>query len=717
VKTKITSSVEVKRDILWRVYLCLIAVVLVCIFILSKAFIIQQVQGKYWRSMSDSLHQKIQEIDADRGTIYSEDGQMLSTSIPQFDVYIDFQADGLMENNGKLFRENVDSLSYCLSNLFKDKTADEYKRLLQQGYDSQDRYFLLRKKVGFEDYKLMKQFPLVRLGKNKSGFIAEIKNIRLNPYQLLAYRTIGLDRENSQKVGLEQTYDTALKGITGKRLVRFIAGGVAVPIDDSNFSIDPENGKDIVTTLDMHIQEITENALMKMMIGNEAQHGCAIVMEVKTGKIKAIANLGKEGDKIYWEDFNYALTPTEPGSTFKVITLLSALEDHKVSLNDMVDLQGGVWQINGRTVYDAEKHGLNYVTVKKAFELSSNVGLAKVAYNAYAGNPSQFIHHIDALGLNHTTGVDLAGERTPVVFSPGSKYWSATTLPWMGFGYNIEIAPLETANIYNSVANGGKMMKPYLVEREQEDGQVIREIEPTVVHDSICSHSTWQQLYECLYGVCNDSLGTAYGLFKHSKYHVCGKTGTALVAEGSHGYANHVYQSTFAGFFPAENPQYTCIVVIVNKPFAPVFYGAAVAGPVFKEIADQLYTTYVKQDKLQENYATVSKNDSNFYSYAGFGKEVRSLLNDLGIAYKDSTDQKDNWMKLFKQNTIPVAGNLDVASNAMPQLTGLGLKDAVYICENMGLKVNAKGVGKVTSQSISAGQAIARGQLVNIELN
>ncbi len=712
-----TSTAEVKRDILWRVYVCFIAVILMCVLILIKAFTIQQVQGKYWRSMSDSMHEKIQEIEADRGTIYSDDGQMLSTSIPQFDIYIDFQADGLIDDNGKLFKENVDSLSYDLADLFNDKTQSQYERLLQQGYASQDRYFLLKKKVGFEDYKKMKTFPLVRLGRNKSGFIAETKNIRLNPYQLLAYRTIGLDRENSQKVGLEQTYDTALKGTTGKRLVRFIAGGVAVPVDDSNFSIEPENGKDIVSTLDMHMQEITENALIKMMIDNEAQHGCAIVMEVKTGKIKAIANLGKRPDGSYWEDYNYALTPTEPGSTFKLVTLLSALEDNKVSLHDMVDLQGGVWQINGRTVYDAEKHGLNYVTVKKAFELSSNVGLAKVAYNSYASNPSAFIHHIDLLGLNHKTGVDLAGEPSPTIFSPGSKYWSATTLPWMGFGYNLEIAPLETATMYNAIANGGKMMKPYLVDEEEQDGQVLKQFQPTVLHNAVCSKNTWQELYECLYGVCNDSLGTAFGLFKGSKYHVAGKTGTALVAEGSHGYANHIYQSTFAGFFPAENPQYTCVVVIVNKPFAAKFYGAAVAGPVFKEIADQLYTMYVKQDKSYNNFTAALKKDTTYFSYEGSSNEIKDVMNQLHISYHDSSSAKSKWIKVSKENENASVKNVQIISNAMPQLTGMGLKDALDICESIGLKVNVKGVGKVMAQSISAGQAIARGQLINIELN
>src|SRR4051794_5791077 len=388
---------EVKRDILWRVYMAYIVVALICVGIFAKAFYIQQVQGNYWRSMSDSLHLKIQEIDADRGTIYSDDGEMLSTSIPQFDIYVDFDADGLRANDGKLFHQNLDSLSYCLADLFKDRSKGEYKKILSNAYKSHDRYFLLKRKVSFEEYQQMKKFPLVRLGKNTSGFIAETRNIRLNPYQLLAYRTIGLDRQNSQKVGLEQTYDTLLKGTTGQRLVRYIAGGVAVPVED-DYQVEPENGKDIVTTIDTRIQEITENALMKMMVSNEAEHGCAIVMEVKTGAVKAIANLGRRPDGTYWEDFNYAMTPTEPGSTFKLATLLSVLEDKKVSLSSSVDLNNGTWQVNGRTVYDAEQHGIYVTNVKRAFELSSNVGMAKLAYNSYASNPTRFINHLKNLG-------------------------------------------------------------------------------------------------------------------------------------------------------------------------------------------------------------------------------------------------------------------------------------------------------------------------------
>jgi cell division protein FtsI (penicillin-binding protein 3) len=705
---------EIKKDILWRVYLCFIAIAIICAFVIGKAFYIQQSQGAYWRNMSDSMHTRIEEVEAERGTIYSEDGQMLSTSIPQFDIYVDFKADGLLEKNGKVFKDNVDSLSICLANLFKDKTADQYESILKQGYKKKSRYFALKKKVTFDQYQQLKTFPLVRLGKNKSGFIADVQNIRLNPYQLLAFRTIGLERQNAQKVGLEQTYDTLLKGTAGKRLVRFTSGGVAVPVNEE-YDIEPKNGKDIVTTLDSRIQEITENALMKMLVSNEAEYGCAIVMEVKTGKVKAIANLGRQSNGTYWEDFNYAMTPTEPGSTFKLATLISILEDKKVTLNSTVNLEGGVWQINGRTVYDSEKHDAeeSNTNVKRAFELSSNVGMAKLAYAAYASKPSQFVNHLKALHLDSVTGIDLYGERPPFIDHPGSKYWSATTLPWMAFGYNVLVTPLHTCMLYNAVANNGTMLKPYLLDKVMYNGNIIRQTQPTAV-EQICDSTTLQSLKECLRGVCSDPGSTAYKLFKGTTYPVAGKTGTALVANGNHGYADHIYQSSFVGYFPADNPQYTCVVVVKNKPHAALFYGASVAGPVFREIADRLVTLNAPlPDSVR--YATVKRSDSAFYSYAGMQNDIKSILTTINISYKDSA--KTEWTKLYKQQNQPTLTSIAVNNKYMPALNGMGLKDALFICENAGLVVKINGVGKVKNQSIAAGAAIAKGQLIKLELN
>ncbi len=699
---------DVKKDILWRVYLGFILMALAGFCILGKAFYIQQVQGDYWRGMSDSLHQRIVSLDAERGTIYSEDGSMLSTSIPQFDIYIDFMAEGLRDKNGKRFKENVDSLSICLANMFRDKSSAEYKYMLQTGYREKDRYFLLKRKMSFKEYQQLRTFPLVRLGRNKSGFIADKRIIRLNPYKMLAYRTIGLLRD-SNKVGLELTYDKYLQGTAGKRLVRFIAGGASVPVDD--YEVEAENGKDVITTLDVNIQDVTENALMKMMMKNEAEHGCAIVMEVKTGKIKAIANLGHERDSLYWEDYNYAITPTEPGSTFKLVTMLSLLEDKKISLNSSVDLNGGSWQVYRRTVYDSEKHGLYNVSVKQAFEHSSNVGMAKLAWMHYGSNPKQFLRHIKKLKLDSLTGVDLKGEIKPSIYSPESRHWSNTTLPWMAFGYNLTISPLQMITMYNAVANQGKMMRPYLVNEIREDGRSIQQFQPSVMLESICSKSTLKQLQECLEGVVIE--GTAKAL-QSSYYKIAGKTGTALVANGNRGYADKIYQSSFAGYFPADNPQYTIIVVIKNKPHAANFYGASVAGPVFKEIADQIYSLKVSQEHNTLN--AFRRVDSSSYSYAGYTRDIKNIAQQLEIGVARA-EGKGNYSRLYKHGVDTVMTSQQISMKKMPLLAGMGLKDAVYLCENLGLKVMVKGKGKVSLQSIAAGQNISKGQVVSIQLN
>jgi Cell division protein FtsI/penicillin-binding protein 2 len=686
-------------------------VIAICIFVFAKAFYIQQVQGKYWRSMSDSLHQKIEEVSGERGTIYSEDGEMLSTGVPQFDIYIDFGADGLHDKNGKLFKQNVDSLSYALAELFKDKPAYEYKRILKDGFDDEDRYFLLKRNISYREYQQLQNFPLVRLGRNKSGFIAESKSIRLNPYKLLAFRTIGLDRD-SFKVGLEMTYDSVLKGKSGSRLVRYIAGGVSVPVDEDT-QAEPENGKDIVTTLDVFVQEVTENALMKMMVGNDAEHGCAIVMETKTGKIKAIANLGRQKDGSYFEDFNYAVNPSEPGSTFKLATMMSLLEDRKITLNNIVNLEFGKWNINGSTVFDSEPHGAedNIVSAKRAFELSSNVGMAKLAYYNYGSNPSQFIHHLHLMRMDTLTGIDLRGERNSVIYKPGSKYWSSTTLPWMAFGYNIAVTPLQTLTLYNAVANNGIMMKPYLVNAVQHDGVVVKQFHPTVTQENICSSETLDQLKDCLRGVCTE--GTAKGVFKNAGYSVAGKTGTALVANGSRGYIDEIYQASFVGYFPADNPQYTCIVVIKNKPHAVKRHGADVAAPVFKEIADRLYSTRVR-NASPVLYAS-AKTDSVYFNYVGLKQEATQISKQLQLSYNGTPTSK--WVSMKVNKGVASISGEDFDKNTMPQLKGMGLKDAVYLCENIGLRVSVKGVGKVAQQSILAGQPIAKGQLLNIQLN
>lgn len=706
---------DVKNTILSRVYLTYLLIIFICVAIVGRAFYIQNVQGAYWKGMSDSLHQKMQTLDASRGTIYSEDGQMLSTSIPQFDVYIDFRAEGLREKNGKRFRANLDSLSYYLAKVFPEKTQSDYKQALEYGYSKELRYYPLLKKVNFRDYQKLNSFPLVREGRNKSGFIPEVKDMRLNPYGMLGFRTIGLNRENSSNVGLELTYDSILRGRAGKRLVRYIAGGVAVPVEDVN-EIEPQDGKDIITTLDIKMQEIVENALMKMMVSNECQKGTAIVMEVKTGKVKAIANLDRTPNGNYAEIYNNAITPTEPGSTFKLASMLAVLEDGKTDTGKSVNMEGGVWHINKRTVYDSENHG-HIATVKKAFEMSSNVASAKLVYAAYGSNPGLFIEHLKNLGFTKTTGLDLVGERNPIVHKPGSATWSATTLPWMAFGYSLTISPMHTAILYNSVANNGSMMQPYLVNAVSTSGVITEQKKPHKIKD-ICSPEVVKKLQAMLLGVCNIPGGTGYTLMRDVPFKVAGKTGTALVAQGAQGYNAGVYQSSFAGYFPADNPQYTCAVVIINKPRAAKYYGGAVAGPVFKEIAQRLYTMYIRREGKEEDNGldSLKTEESNFY-FAGGVHDFNTIFKTLGVSFSDSSTVQKQFA-LVSGSATPVLKNLNyLKGNKMPNLVGLGLKDALYVCESRGLKVYVSGVGKVTSQSIAVGDPVESGLQVKLALN
>lgn len=681
---------DIKRDILWRVYLCFIGMMVLSVMVLGRAFYLQRVEGNYWRSLGDSLHQRVEELGAERGTIYSEDGSMLSTSVPQFDIYIDFAADGLREKAGKRFTENLDSLSYCLAQLFKDKDAATYKRDLRLAYRNKSRYYSLHKKVSFAEYIELREFPLVRQGRYKSGFIVEVQTKRLTPFGLLANRTIGLARENAQNVGLENTYDSLLKGSTGKRLVRQIAGGAFAPIEGTE--IEPEKGKDIITTLDVNIQDIAENALLKMLIENEATNGTCIVMEVKTGKIKAIANLGRQTDGSYWENYNYAITASEPGSTFKLATLLAALEDKHVTLKSHVNLEGGTWQIGRRTVYDSEEHGKYDVTVKEAFEHSSNVGMAKLAMQYYAKNPESFLKHLRKMRFDKTSGIDLLGESKPVVKSPSNRSWSAVTLPWMSFGYEVQVSPLQTLMLYNAVANGGKMMRPYLVNSVMKDGLLIQDIQPHVLDEQICSPETLKQLQSALEGVMTG--GTGKKLWSPF-YGIAGKTGTSLVANGNRGYADKIYQSSFAGYFPSNDPQYSCIVVIKNKPHALQYYGGSVAGPVFKEVADKLYALRIEE---MRGVRTNWKKDSSAYQNPGYKKEMEDVMKELALKHQSKTDDTE-WAKIEMNEGALVVNNLMIEKNGVPDVKGMVLKDALYMLENKGYQVKVTGSGKVKNQS------------------
>lgn len=707
---------ETRRDILWRVYVSFLGIVVLSLLILGKAFYIQRFEGEHWRSMSDSMHQRIVELDADRGTIYSEDGQMLSTSLPQFDIYLDFQADGLRDKNGKVFRENVDSFSIAMSKFFADKSSSQYKAELKEGYRKKSRYYSLKKKLSFEEYKAFRQFPLVKLGRNKSGVIVEESSKRLSPFGLLANRTIGLSREHiasngkvkKQNVGLERSYDSLLTGQKGQRLVRYASGG-AIPID--GFEVEPENGKDIYTTLDVNIQDISETALLGMMEKSEALYGTAIVMETKTGKIKAMANLGRRPDGSYWEDDNYALRVTEPGSTIKLVTLLAILEKGTSKLDDLVEVgSAGQMIVGPRNVNDAERSPKPVLSVKECFAHSSNVGMSKLAYKAFAQNPKEFRDYLHKYHMDIPSPIDLSNIPKPRVASLDRNSGGMMNMITMSFGYAVQVSPLHTLTLYNAIANNGKMMKPYLVSSIRQDGIMVKQFEPTVVEESITKPEVIAAARKSMEAVVTE--GTGKPAFKDMTFPIAGKTGTAHVADGNIKYYDGVYQASFVGYFPANDPQYTCIVVVRSKPHAAIHYGGTLAGPVFKEIATKLYSMYVNKT---EPVQWVPKRDSTMFFYAGNTEDIRTVYKTLQIGVMDSAAQ-GNWSSVYAANYKPVIKSAGVKQQQMPNVRGMGLKDALFLLESMGLKVSVQGKGKVTSQSVPAGTGVAKGMAVVIEL-
>jgi cell division protein FtsI (penicillin-binding protein 3) len=690
--------------------------VLLGVMVLGRAIYIQQVQGSFWKGMGDSLHLKYLPINAERGSIYSEDGNMLSTSVPIFDVYVDFGADGLREKQGKRFYDNLDSLSISLAGLFNDKSTAAYHQELKQAYNNKERYYILKKRISFEQFRQLRNFPLVRQGRNKSGFIIDTRDKRINPYVLLANRTIGLSREDSTKnVGLERTYDSLLKGVSGQRLMRYTAGAY-MPVQGAE--LDPVNGKDIITTLDTYIQDVAENALMKMLVGNNSVHGTAIVMETATGKIKAIANLGKQADGTYIEDLNYGIgKATEPGSIFKLATLMSLLEDKYVDIRTEVDCEGGAKSFHGLVIRDSHK-GTGVVSVKEAFLMSSNVAFAKLGYQYYSQQPSKFIDHLHHMHLDTLTGVDIvASSGRPYIKKAGSKTWSATTIPYMAHGYETLVTPLNMLMLYNAVANNGKMMRPYLVSAVKDYGVVVKNIEPYVVEERICSDETLVQLKECLKAVVDSVHGTGHKILFDSAYSISGKTGTAVTALNNKGYnkGNKIYQASFIGYFPSAQPKYTMAVVIQNSDQSKLIYGADVSGSVFKEISDKIYSRYLSSPASGiPVYA-----DSTSYNYSGAKNDLNSIFHYLNIPYKDSSSSGYWRSMVFRSNSAALKAPADIptSGSVTPNVAGMGLKDAVYVLENMGFRIAVNGRGRVINQSLAAGTNFQKGQKIILMLN
>jgi cell division protein FtsI (penicillin-binding protein 3) len=672
--------------------------------ILGRAAWVQVVNGPQLRSMARNMNLRNDTLFAERGNIYSEDGVLLCSTIPQFDLHIDFSV-----IKKDTFDKYKDTLAESFSAILKDKSKAAYLYELTAEFNDTARYYELAHNLPYYDYQLIKQLPIMKLGSRRGGLVVEQKNKRINPFNVMALRTIGLWRKNSQVIGLEATYDSVLKGANGYCIKQRMPGGQWMIIQGSEQ--EPTNGFDLVTTLDVSIQDIAEHALESQLSKFECLYGTCIVMEVKTGKVKAIANLGRQKDGSYWEDFNYAMIPTEPGSTFKLMTLLSLFNDKHITVEDQVNAQGGSASFGNRTMKDSHL-GLGVLSVKQAFALSSNVAMAKLAYQFYAANPTAYTNFLKKLQLDQKTGIDLLGERKPVVKTPLNKSWSATSLPWMATGYEVMIAPLRTCMIYNAVANNGTMMKPYLVNAIRSFDKDVQVFEPEVVVQQIASKDAIRQARQALEEVVLTGTG------KHIQspfYSIAGKTGTAQVADKGITYTDGVYQGSFVGYFPANNPTYTIAVVIRTKPHSGAYYGGTIAAPVFRMIADKIYANSIGQNHNQlDSLAKV--NNSNVVAVAQQGSKVNKILQALNYKYTNASNA--TWTQLQDVNSTGArSAGVPIYANNMPDLSNMHLSRAIALLEACGLKVEVKGVGQKVSQSILPGQKIVKGQKVTITLN
>ena len=641
--------------------------------IIFKLIDIQFTNGDYYRELSENRVFKSIEIPANRGNIYSEKGRLLATSVPKYDIRFDALAP--TENN---FNEYVEELSIKLGENF-NKSSEYYIKTLTNARVNKNRYLLIARNLGYLEYMKIKNFPLFRLGSFKGGIITEQYTKRDYPIGGVAQRTVGYERYddfgNVTRPGIDGAFGPKyLKGENGSRLSQKIGKGQWKPVEDFNQK-EPRDGYDIYTTINIEIQDVAHFALLEQLEYYEADHGSVIVMETSTGEIRAISNLGRTSEGKYYEKLNYAIGEShEPGSTFKLMAMVAALEDKVVDTSDVIDTRNGILSFYGRKVRDSKKGGYGKISVAKAFEVSSNTGLVQIVNNGYEKNPEKFIDRIFSMGLNNQLDLELIGEGKPIFTHPSDKKnWDGLDLPWMAFGYGISLTPLQTLTFYNAIANDGKMVKPRFLKEVRSFDKVIETFDTQIINSSVCSKETINKVKQMMTNVVEKKHGTAHNIYDKN-FSMAGKTGTCQTEYWKN---PNLYISSFAGYFPAENPKYSCIVVIHKPNKSKGYYGNVVAAPVFKKIAQKIYceTPIVKEQKFS---------------------------NEINIIKEDDNDTNPYYISLN--------------SSIMPDLSKMELMDAIALLENFGMKVIIQGKGKKINQSIKKGKRIKKNQKIILRL-
>lgn len=664
-----------EKNILTRMYFVAGFLFLFAVAVLVKLVSIQMVDGDKYRQLALDRTEKMFTIAPNRGNLYSDDGSLLATSVSKYTIRFDAYT-----VNNKDFEANLSQLSEGLSKLFGQPTT-YYQQLFRKAKINESRYTLVVRDIDYSDYIRVKALPLFNKGPNKGGLIVEQRTVREHPLGKIAERSVGYERvdENGYytRVGLEGAFGEYLRGIEGKRLKQKIAKGQWKPLGFDNI-VEPKDGYDVISTIDINIQDIAHHALLLQLEKYKADHGCVIVMETKTGEIKAISNLGRTNDGKYYERLNYAIGEShEPGSTFKLMSLVAALEDKVIDTSAVLDTENGRWRVFDKTVRDSKPGGYGKVSVAKAFEVSSNTAFAKIIHNGYKGQPEKFVNRLMNMGLHQELGLPVNGEGKPIIRYPGDKGWSGISLAWMSHGYEVSLTPLQTLTFYNAIANDGEMVKPRLIKEVKEWDKTIYKFEKEVMNPSICTKETAKVVKQLMKDVVEKKYGTGHGLYSPN-FSMAGKTGTCQKDYVSKDPNKLKYISSFAGYFPADDPKYSCIVIIHEPDKSVGYYGADVSGPVFKSIAQKIYTTSPLIDEVDQ-----------------------LKPQDLGLekAYQDY------FAEAQKQHST------------VPNVEGMSGMDAIAILENLGLVVEIKGNGKVRKQSIIHGTDLKRVEKIVLELS
>jgi len=700
---------NIRTSILIRLRIAFILMVLVAFVIVGKIFYIQFGEGERWKKTAIENSIRYMDVKATRGNIYSDDGSLLSTSLPFYRLGFDPVAP-----TEELFNQNIDTLADLLADFFREKTSFEWINELKQARADRKRYKLLSKQyVTYKEKKQIEQWPLFREGRMAGGIVWEKTDKRFRPFNDLARRTIGfiIEDDTSETVkgrGLEFSFNHELSGANGKALFQKIAGGFWKPVG-GNAATKPQDGMDVYTTIDVEVQEFAHNILKEALQKHQANYGCAVFMDVRTGEIKCMVNLG-ESEGEYIEDYNYAIGSqgvTEPGSTWKLITMMAALEeDSDLELTDSIQTGDGKYLFYEDCIMtDATTGGYGMISVQDVFERSSNIGVSKIIFKTFMNKPEKLIQYIENWHFGKPLTFQIEGVGSPFITKPKGQGWSGCSLPWMSIGYEVKVSPLQILTFYNAVANNGKMIQPIVVKKISQGSKVVKEFYTHTINGNICSANTLAKIKTMMEGVV--LRGTAKSI-QNPIFSIAGKTGTTQKLK--FGRYTQSYYTSFCGYFPADKPRYSGIVV-VDEPKTGGMYGGSVSAPIFKQIAQKIYIKKIRLDIRADSSAQFTAPKTA----TGHSDDIEYLLDKFDLDYDNQNDQ--DWVRVRTiQDTVTLHDTSVGDSDIVPDVRGMTLRDALFLLENKGLEVRIFGKGRVQKQSIPAGRAAKRGTQIVISL-